>query len=194
MSVASEVSFRTYNTRRNLPAHTGCRRGEANFVGAFLKAFMANAPTGSWCGRHFAVPDCGVADCIVFKLEGDVEVELAKGRLLAFEAKLSDWRKALNQAYRYRYYADVSIVILPVQAARSAIENRGLFQQMGVGLWTFNPESGAICPRIAVKTPTPLSTRKREQALIRIERRDLQLRKLRKVAQALRHSQQVVSV
>jgi len=163
-------------------------------VGAFLKRFMAKAPAGSWCGRHFAVPDCGVADCIVFKLEGDVKAELAMGRLLAFEAKLSDWRKALNQAYRYRYYADVSIVILPVQAARSAIENRDLFQQMGVGLWTFNPGSGAICPRIAVKTPTPLSTRKREQALIRIERSALQLRKLRKVAQALQHSQQVVSV
>jgi hypothetical protein len=65
---------------------------------------------------------------------------------------------------------------------------------MGVGLWTFNAESGAICPRIAVKTPSPLSSRKREQALIRIERRALQLRKLHKQAQTLDHGRQVVSV
>jgi hypothetical protein len=194
MSVASEINFGVYNTRRNLPAHVGCRRGEANFVGAFLKTFMAKAPAGSWCGRQFPVPDCGVADCIVFRLDGDVEAELAMGHLMAFEAKLLDWRKALNQAHRYRYYADVSIVILPAQAARPAIENRDLFQQMGVGLWTFNPESGAICSRIAVKAPAPLSTRKREQALLRIERSAFQLRKLRKQPEALEHRGQVVAV
>jgi hypothetical protein len=186
MSVVSEISFGTYNTRRNFPPHVGRRRGEANFVGAFLKSFMSKAPTGYCCGRQFSVPDCGVADCIVFRLE-DMEAELTMVRLQAFEAKLSDWRKALKQAYRYRYYADVSIVILPTQAAKPAIENRALFQQMGVGLWTFNPKSGAICPRIAVRSPAPLSARKREQALLRIERRALQLRKLCKQPKTLEH-------
>ena len=193
MNDVTEIRFNTYNTRRNLPVRSRQRRGEANFVGAFLRAFMARKATGSWCGRHFAVPDCGVADCIVFKLER-MKAELTMERLLAFEAKLSDWRKALKQAYRYRYYADVSIVILPAQAARPAIDNRDLFQQMGVGLWTFNPESGAICPRIAVKAPTPLSSRKREQALFRIKRSALQLRKPRKQPQALEHSGQMVAV
>ena len=86
MSVASEIKFMTYNTRRNLPARTGRRRGEANFLGAFLKTFMAKAANRSWCGRNFAVPDCGVADCIIFKFEG--EAEQAMARLVAFEAKL----------------------------------------------------------------------------------------------------------
>lgn len=194
MSVASEISFGTYNTRRNLPAHIGSRRGEANFVGAFLKTLMAQAPIGLWCGRHFPVPDCGVADCIVFELERSVEAKLAMARLLAFEAKLLDWRKALTQAYRYRYYADASIVVLPAQSARPAIQNRSVFQQMGVGLWTFNPVSGTICHRIAVQAPAPLSTRKREQALSRIERRVAQLRKLSKGSKALGHRVQMVTV
>ena len=140
---------------------------------------MTKAGSGYWCGRHFAVAECGVADCIVLRRK-DAKAELAKAQLMAFEAKLSDWRKALTQAYRYRYYADVSIVILPTDVAGPAMDNRPLFRQFGVGLWTFNPESGAICPRIAAKTQTPLSAHKREQALIRIERSALHLRALRK--------------
>ena len=186
MGVPSEISFGTYNTRRNLPSHTGRRRGEANFVGAFLKSFMTGAGDGYWCGRHFAIPECGVADCIIFRL-GDTRAERMKARLMAFEVKLRDWRKALAQAYRYRYYADESIVILPAEAARPAMGNRHLFRQFGVGLWTFNSDSGAICPRIAVRKQLPLNARKREQALLRIERGALHLRKLRKEAEPLEH-------
>jgi len=185
MSVANEMGFGTYNTRRNLPPHSGRRRREANFVGAFLKAFMAEARDGCWCGRHFAVPACGVADCVVFRLD-ETEPEHAATHLMAFEAKLTDWRKALAQAYRYRYYADASIIILPAGSARVAIDNRHLFRQCGVGLWTFDPESGVVRRRIAAKKRSPLSARKREQALLRIESRALQLRKLREEAEPLK--------
>ena len=184
MSVPSEVFFRTYNTRRNLPSHTGRRRGEANFLGAFLKSFMAQSRNLCWCGRHFAVPDCGVADCIIVE-PGAIDEELSTARLLAFEAKLADWRQALKQAYRYRYYADAAIVILPAQGSRMAIAHRDLFRQMGVGLWTFNQDSGAILPRVAVKRGAPLSSRKRGQALLRIERYVVQFRQLREKANAL---------
>jgi hypothetical protein len=185
MTVANEVGFGTYNTRRNLPPRTGRRRREANFVGAFLKAFMAEGRDGCWCGRHFAVPGCGVADCVVFRLD-ETESGHAATHLMAFEAKLMDWRKALAQAYRYRYYADESIIILPAESARVAIDNRHLFRQCGVGLWTLDPESGVIRRRIAPTMRSPLNARKREQALLRIGRRSLQLRKLRKEAEPLK--------
>lgn len=184
MSVPSEVFFRTYYTRRNLPSHTGRRRGEANFLGAFLKSFMAQSRNLCWCGRHFAIPDCGVADCIIVEPRA-IDEELSTARLLAFEAKLADWRQALKQAYRYRYYADAAIVILPAQGSRMAIAHRDLFRQMGVGLWTFNQDSGAILPRVAVKRGAPLSSRKRGQALLRIERYVVQFRQLREKANAL---------
>ena len=176
--------FRTYNTRRNLPPDTGRRRGEANFLGAFLKSFMAQSRSFYLCGRHFAVPDCGVADCIIVE-PGTIEEELSTARLLAFEAKLADWRQALKQAYRYRYYADAAIVILPAQGSRMAIEHRDLFRLMGVGLWTFDQDSGAILPRITVKRSAPLSSRKRGQVLLRIERRVVHFRQLREKANAL---------
>lgn len=186
MSVPNEVSFQTYNTRRNLPAHTGRRRGEANFVGAFLKAFMEKAKDDSWCGRHFAVAGCGVADCIVFRLK-KTRSGRAKPHLVAFEAKLFDWRKALAQAFRYRYYADSAIVMLPASAAKAAMRNREAFERCGVGLWTFNTRSGAVCHRIAAVTRAPLNTRKREQALLLIERRSRQFCKLHKESKSLKH-------
>jgi len=187
MSAPNEVSFKTYNTRRNLPPHTGRCRKEANFVGTFLKSLMGEgSKDGYWCGRHFAIPDCGVADCVLFRFEGTGSGQMAT-HLIAFEAKLLDWRKALVQAFRYRYYADESIVVLPVKAARQAVKSRHLFRQFGVGLWTLNLESGAVCPRIAAKAQVPLNARKREQALLRIERRVLQLRNLRKKAEPLKH-------
>lgn len=182
MSLESEISFTTYNTRRNLPAQTGRRRTEANFVGAFLKSYMREGKGGYWCGRRFAVPDCGVADCIVFRIEGKDD-EMAMEDLTAFEVKLSDWRKALAQAYRYRYYANSSVVIMPEEAARSAVDNYHLFERFGLGLWTFDPRSGAIQDLITASSLAPRSARKRKQALLRIQRCALQLRKLRKDAE-----------
>jgi len=186
MSAANELGFKTYNTRRNLPPHTGRRRGEANFVGAFLKAFMNRAKDGYWCGRHFAVEGCGVADCVIFRLD-KTRSGRTKTHLIAFEAKLRDWRKALAQAFRYRYYADSAVVILPSDAARAAVDNRRMFERCGVGLWTFNSESGAICPRIAPKKRVPLNARKREQALLLIEGRSRQFRKIRKKSKSFKH-------
>jgi len=181
VSTARELIFGTYNTRRNLPRSTGCRRGEANFLGSFLRSFMTDSPDRCFFGRHFAVPECGVADCIILRF-GEAEEEPEKGLIMAFETKLSDWRKALSQAYRYRYYADVSIVVLPADIAGPAMDKRHLFQQSGVGLWTFNPKSGAICPKIATEKPKPLNPCKREQALIRIRQGGFQLRKVREEA------------
>ena len=153
-------------------------------MGAFLKSYMAEAMDGAWCGRRFAVPDCGVADCVVFRLE-ETKAGRRSAYLMAFEAKLKDWRKALMQAFRYRYYANAAIVVLPFASAAPALENRHLFERFGVGLWTFRPDSGVISPRIAVKSRTPLNPRKREQAITRIQRRSLQLRKLLEDAEPL---------
>jgi hypothetical protein len=182
MSAKSEIRFKTYNTRRNFPPQSGRRRSESNFVGAFLRSYMRDDKGGYWCGRHFAVPDCGVADCIVFRL-GAKDDEMAMEHLTAFEAKLSDWRKALAQAYRYRYYADSSVVIMPRDRARSAVDNGNLFERSGIGLWTFDHASGAIQKVIPTRSLTPRSAEKREQALIRIHRCALQLRKFRKDAE-----------
>lgn len=54
--------------------------------------------------------------------------------LIAFEAKLTDWKTALQQAYRNTCFAHCSYVVLPRPTAFTATQYIGEFQKRGVGL------------------------------------------------------------
>jgi hypothetical protein len=56
------------------------------------------------------------------------------GLLIAFEAKVERWRKALHQAYRNRCFANLSYVLLPPETARKAQRYAIEFSRRGVGL------------------------------------------------------------
>lgn len=69
--------------------------------------------------------------------------ELAFNSTIAFEAKLKNWQRALTQAYRYRWFADISYVVMDEDYARKAIENIVHFKNANVGLITLS-EVGQI--------------------------------------------------
>jgi hypothetical protein len=54
--------------------------------------------------------------------------------LIAFEAKLDDWKTALHQAYRNTCFAHRSYVLLPKRTALTAAAFRVEFEKRGVGL------------------------------------------------------------
>ena len=54
--------------------------------------------------------------------------------LVAFEAKLRDWRRALHQAWRNSSFANRAYVALPVGYEWVAEKHRDDFEQLGVGL------------------------------------------------------------
>lgn len=54
--------------------------------------------------------------------------------LIAFEAKLRDWRKALHQAYRNTSFTRRAFVVLPANAALIASQRTEEFARHGVGL------------------------------------------------------------
>lgn len=56
------------------------------------------------------------------------------GQIIAIEAKLTRWREALDQARRYRSYADRSYVLLPGKGANGARHAEDEFAKSGVGL------------------------------------------------------------
>src|SRR5438876_9276871 len=66
----------------------------------------------------------------------DVVALTADGAVLAFEAKLLDWKEALHQAYRNTCFAHESYVVLPCHVARRAIRSDAEFTRRGVGLCT----------------------------------------------------------
>ncbi len=171
---ASELRFNSYNTRRNLPKEVRRRRGEANFLGAFLRTILKKKAPPILYGRNFPVFGCGVADLLLCQLPKGTTPggEVDRVCLMAFEMKLNDWRKALHQAYRYKYYADRSIVVLPEKAANRAVQSRHLFEALGVELWTLDTAKRKIYKRVAHLGQTgPLNTAKRSLALSRLSPR-----------------------
>jgi hypothetical protein len=174
MSTNQELRFNAYNTRRNLPGEIGRRRGEANFLGAFIRSVLLESPPLHAYGRNFPVPGCGIADLVICELPMCIveDNSLAGLCLSAFEMKLFDWRKALQQAYRYKYYADMSIVVLPEEKVTRALQSRSLFEALGVGLWTLENSTGVIRKHVpAVKEEHPLNAVKRAHALSRLRAR-----------------------
>lgn len=55
-------------------------------------------------------------------------------KIIAVEAKLTNWKRALFQAYRYLEYSSQTWVILDSATARGAINNRAAFKRLNVGL------------------------------------------------------------
>jgi hypothetical protein len=64
----------------------------------------------------------------------DILARTSRKEVIALEAKLSDWRRAIYQAYRNTTFARRSYVVLPERVARRAEKNPDVFGNYGVGL------------------------------------------------------------
>ena len=170
--------FKLRHPRRNLPVRVGRKRGESNFVSAFTKAYIASIAPHGIGGSEFALSGFGIADFVwlawrqsaasedgtALSVE-NMKAQLALQKLTAFEMKLTDWRKGLAQAYRYSYFADVALVVLPLDAAKTAKAELKLFRDLGVGLWSFDKASGKIRKLFTPRYAKPRNARAREKAL-----------------------------
>lgn len=58
--------------------------------------------------------------------------------IVSIEAKLSEWQKALRQAYRYREYSHQSWVLLDAAKAAPALAQIERFTRSGIGLASIN--------------------------------------------------------
>lgn len=58
------------------------------------------------------------------------------GELVAFEAKMNNWRHALHQAHRNLCFAHRSYVLLPTRVAAHASKYSAHFARVGIGLCT----------------------------------------------------------
>ncbi len=84
-------------------------------------------------------------------------------RLIAVEAKISDWQRVLIQAYRNLQFADESWVVLDHAFARPAIAQLDRFRLAGVGLASVERGRGLFIHHAAA-TQGPMSPAKRWQA------------------------------
>lgn len=148
------LSRRGQNPRKNL-GNAGIRkRTESNFLRAFERAYFARSSTAGVAAGEFSLAGFGIADLVwigwarEFQSEEftalSLEKKLNRRHLFAFEGKIKDWRRALQQAFRYRYFADKAIVVMPQAGAAAALKNFDAFRHACVGFWTFDPNSGVI--------------------------------------------------
>jgi len=197
MKRVHELNFGCFNTRRNLPGDTGRKRGESNFLGAFTRQLLNVQTTPCVFGRNFSMPDCGVADLVLFMCNGTDDSCLAKPDMIsivAYEAKLTNWRRALQQAYRYRYYADQVFVVLPQERHAPALMNRKCFQQFGIGLCAYDASDKSIAVLCNPNFKGALNPKKREKALHRFATRVRNLRETREHFEPFLQRRQMIGV
>jgi hypothetical protein len=84
-------------------------------------------------------------------------------RLIAVEAKISDWRRVLVQAYRNLQFADESWVVLDHAFIRPALAQLERFKVSGVGLASMDRQGGLFI-HYAATSQGPMSLGKRWQA------------------------------
>lgn len=175
---ASPARFCSPHPRRNLPGITSSKRGESNFVGAFYRKFEEARSQKGLGGTEFALPNFGIADLVwVCQLSGAARnratfaASLKDVHITAFEMKLGDWRKALSQAYRYKYFADRVIVVLPPGKAKLAKEAIALFRDLEIGLWSFEGRTGKISRSFTPPLRAPKSAVARGRALELLRRK-----------------------
>ena len=71
-----------------------------------------------------------IVDVVYFEKKGESEI----GSIVAVEAKVKNWRRALQQAYRDKLFADRVYVALPEEFSAAAISNLSEFKHASVGL------------------------------------------------------------
>ena len=99
------VEFGGQDTRRNLPKAVARKCTETNFLRSFERAYFTEEVGIALAGREFTLQGFGRADLVWLAWTGAASpkdftaLALKKRiRLTAIEAKMSDWRKGLQQA------------------------------------------------------------------------------------------------
>lgn len=153
--------------RMNLGERWASADGEDRFADAFVDAYAGKSPwlhnrsprLNRIMAREVPMNGFGIADLVVVSWEGPHHKRASLDALAetsatvrAFEFKLSDWKKGLMQAHRYRFFADVAILVVPTAKLTLAQTVMDTFRALEVGLWGFNEATGAITP---VYTPRP---------------------------------------
>jgi hypothetical protein len=159
--------------RRNLPGRKGIATEEDRFTIAFARAYRAaslriharSKKTELAMAREIPVNGYGIADLVAVmwnpEMKNAVSVDdLAKDGAVvsrAFECKIKDWRSALTQAGRYRFFAHQAIVVLPVESCRLALVYLETFQLTRTGLWSFDRATGKIQVHHTPRSRRPMS-------------------------------------
>lgn len=159
----------SYNPQQNLSSRVAKRNPESKFTEQFALAYQdrfrkIHSGTSKWKTlfvREVPVFGNGIPDLLALSwshnravhLSTCLDLEKLDPTVRAFEFKLTNWRRGLMQAHRYKFFSHVSILVLPSHKMKSVKAQIDIFRKLRVGLWSFSPETGAIT---CFYTPRPI--------------------------------------
>jgi hypothetical protein len=202
IDVASDTTIRIqklrfYEPHRNLPRHKAGNGCEDRFARLFARAYMTQFASlhpratddAVAVAREIPANGYGIADCVAVSwkrsnmqpaagqiIEPSTFLSCARPTLRAFEVKLHDWRRALLQANRYRFFAHIPIVVLPADKCAVALKHIATFRLLGIGLWSFHPPESRIVAHYSPRRSRPLDRRQASRALGLVARASKALR------------------
>lgn len=178
--------FNFSHPQSNLPAIRAGSVSESTFAAAFAKSYWLSASrmhsgtsrTQMCFAREIPVNGLGIADLVTvawnptqmhqFPTHRDAVPEMNLSTVRAFELKLENWKKGLMQAYRYKFFSDSSILVLPNSNLTAALKSIDVFAQLRVGLWSYNMETGCIRSYLTPRPARPEDNKHRMIAILRV--------------------------
>lgn len=127
-----------------------------------VQEFMALLPSGS----SFSVKSL-IEEFNYTYGKPDIVIQDSHNHVIAFEAKLLDINKAINQAYRNNSFADFSFVVCPQNKSQSIIRKNREFERRGIGAAIVC--NGYVEILIEPKAQTPYLSWVREKAISKLE-------------------------
>ena len=116
---------------------------------SYLKAQIGRTYYKEWQGLF------GIPDYVCFeKKDNAISV-------VSFELKLTDWKTAIIQAFRYRSFSNKVYVVMPEDTVKRAMAHTDQFDQYGIGLASFT--SGRLKVLVNAKISEPYSQHLREK-------------------------------
>lgn len=123
---------------------------------SFLRTKIGGTYYKEWQGLF------GIPDYVCFEKKSDGI------NVVSFELKLTDWRTAIIQAFRYRSFSNKVYVVMPEETVRRAVAHTDQFDRYGIGLASFN--SGTLTVLVNAKTFVPYSQNLREKVDKRVKK------------------------
>ena len=136
------------------------------FCSKYYESFSKIHSTNDACLflREFPILSLGIADLAAVTFEENIPK-----RIRSFEFKISDWKGGLNQASRYKFYSDVSVLVMPHNKIKMASENLDTFKRFNVGLWSYNMKTGSIKSHFTPRPKKQFYEKYRSKAVKKIE-------------------------
>lgn len=75
----------------------------------------------------------------------DILLKTKNGKkIITIEVKLKNWKRALQQAYKYRSFSDVAFICMDDKNIKPALANLEIFKKSNIGLISINSKNEVI--------------------------------------------------